>query len=84
MPKLNGLELREKLKTDADSAIKCIPYLFISTSLRQKVVTDAYCMSAHDFLQKIIYFQNWKRPFHSSWNIGKGVLRQITFQPELN
>src|SRR5690606_9206037 len=27
MPKMNGFELREKLKTDARLARKCIPYL---------------------------------------------------------
>src|SRR4051812_16540707 len=31
MPKLNGFELRAKLKTDARLANKCIPYLFFST-----------------------------------------------------
>ena len=42
MPKLNGFELRTKLKTDAELAIKCIPYLFFSTALNQKAVIDAY------------------------------------------
>src|SRR5688572_9995103 len=38
MPVLNGFELRDKLKTDADLAIKCIPYLFFSTALNQQAV----------------------------------------------
>jgi CheY-like chemotaxis protein len=52
MPKLTGLELRAKLKTDADLAVKCIPYLFFSTSLNQKAVIDAYSMSVQGFFVK--------------------------------
>jgi CheY-like chemotaxis protein len=52
MPKLNGFELRNKLKTDADLQIKCIPYLFFSTALNQKSVIEAYSMSAQGFFVK--------------------------------
>jgi len=52
MPKLTGLELRNKLKTDADLAVKCIPYLFFSTALNQKAVIDAYSMSVQGFFIK--------------------------------
>lgn len=52
MPKLNGFELRTKLKTDADLAVKCIPYLFFSTALNQKAVIDAYSMSVQGFFVK--------------------------------
>ena len=52
MPKLSGLELRQKLKTDADLALKCIPYLFFSTALNQKTVIDAYSMSVQGFFVK--------------------------------
>jgi CheY-like chemotaxis protein len=52
MPKLNGFELRSKLKTDADLAVKCIPYLFFSTALNQQAVIDAYSMSVQGFFVK--------------------------------
>jgi CheY-like chemotaxis protein len=52
MPKLNGFELRKKLKTDAALNVKCIPYLFFSTALDQKAVIDAYSMSAQGFFIK--------------------------------
>ena len=52
MPKLNGFELREKLKTDAALNIKCIPYLFFSTALNQKSVIEAYSMSVQGFFVK--------------------------------
>jgi CheY-like chemotaxis protein len=52
LPKLNGFELRTKLKTDAGLAIKCIPYLFFSTALNQQAVIDAYSMSVQGFFVK--------------------------------
>jgi CheY-like chemotaxis protein len=52
MPKLNGFELREKLKTDAALQVKCIPYLFFSTAINQKAVIDAYSMSVQGFFVK--------------------------------
>ena len=52
LPRLNGFELRTKLKTDADLAVKCIPYLFFSTSQNQKMVIDAYSMSVQGFFVK--------------------------------
>ncbi|MCF2517122.1 response regulator [Dyadobacter sp. CY351] len=52
MPQLNGFQLREKLKTDADISLKCIPYLFFSTALNQQVVIEAYSISAQGFFVK--------------------------------
>ena len=52
MPKLNGFELRAKLKTDAELSVKCIPYLFFSTALNQKAVIEAYSMSVQGFFVK--------------------------------
>lgn len=52
IPKLNGLELRQKLKTDADLALMCIPYLFFSTALNQKIVIQAYSTSVQGFFVK--------------------------------
>ena len=52
MPKLNGFELREKLKTDANLSNKCIPYLFFSTAANQKSVIDAYSQSVQGFFVK--------------------------------
>lgn len=52
LPKLSGFELRDKLKTDADLAVKCIPYLFFSTAVNQRMVIDAYSASAQGFFVK--------------------------------
>ena len=72
MPKLNGFELREKLKTDAALQVKCIPYLFFSTAMNQKAVIDAYSMSVQGFFVKqnsmaelektiLVIMEYWKR-----------------------
>jgi CheY-like chemotaxis protein len=52
LPKLDGFALREKLKTDAELALKCIPYLFFSTAISQKAVIEAYSMSVQGFFVK--------------------------------
>jgi CheY-like chemotaxis protein len=52
LPKLSGYELRQKLKTDANLALRCIPYLYFSTALNQKAVIDAYSLSVQGFFVK--------------------------------
>ncbi|HMK02722.1 MAG TPA: response regulator [Ferruginibacter sp.] len=52
MPKLNGIELREKIHTNEDLRIKCIPYLFFTTTAEQKHVVDAYSKSVQGFFVK--------------------------------
>lgn len=52
MPKLDGFELRQKLRTDSKLSNKCIPYLFFSTAANQKAVIDAYSKSVQGFFVK--------------------------------
>jgi CheY-like chemotaxis protein len=52
LPKLNGFELRDKIKMDAKLQLKCIPYLFFTTALNQKAVIDAYSLSVQGFFVK--------------------------------
>ena len=52
MPKLNGLELKRKIHTNAQLQTKCIPYLFFTTSAERKAVIEAYSMSAQGFFIK--------------------------------
>lgn len=52
MPKLNGLELREKVRENEELEIKSIPYLFFTTSAEQKHVIDAYSKSIQGFFIK--------------------------------
>ncbi|RYY89323.1 MAG: response regulator [Chitinophagaceae bacterium] len=52
MPKIDGFALREKVKMDAKLQVKCIPYLFFTTSSSQQAVIDAYSMSVQGFFVK--------------------------------
>lgn len=52
MPKLNGMELREKVHNNEDIRRKSIPYLFFSTAAEQNQVIDAYSRSIQGFFIK--------------------------------
>ncbi len=52
LPKLSGIELRLKLKENADLHLKCIPYLFFTTSANHKAVIEAYSTSIQGFFTK--------------------------------
>jgi CheY-like chemotaxis protein len=52
MPKLSGFELRQKVHTNEDLNLKCIPYLFFTTTSAQKAVVDAYSQSVQGFFVK--------------------------------
>lgn len=52
MPKLNGMQLKEKIQNNEDLRLKCIPYLFFTTSANQKNVIDAYSKSVQGFFVK--------------------------------
>ncbi|MDQ3046357.1 MAG: response regulator [Bacteroidota bacterium] len=52
MPRINGFELRNKIHTNEQLQLKCIPYLFFTTSADKKAVIDAYSMSVQGFFVK--------------------------------
>lgn len=52
MPKLSGFELREKIYVNESLNLKCIPYLFFTTTSNQKSVIDAYSQSVQGFFVK--------------------------------
>lgn len=52
MPKLSGIELREKIHNNESLRLKCIPYLFFTTSIQQDQVIDAYSKSVQGFFTK--------------------------------
>lgn len=52
MPKLSGFELRQKIHTNESLNLKCIPYLFFTTTSNQKAVVDAYSQSVQGFFVK--------------------------------
>ena len=60
LPQLNGLELRKKVQTDAELSLRCIPYVFFTTSINQNAVIDAYSNSAQGFFVKPSSFDDIK------------------------
>ena len=60
MPKLSGIELREKIHQNEQLRLKSIPFLFFSTSAEQKHVVDAYSKSAQGFFIKPTSFSELK------------------------
>ena len=61
MPKLNGIELREKVHNNEELRIKSIPYLFFSTKAEQNHVVDAYSKSIQGFFIKPAKYDELKR-----------------------
>jgi len=60
MPRLNGIELREKVFNNENLRQKSIPYLFFSTSAEQVHVIDAYSKSIQGFFIKPASFEELK------------------------
>jgi CheY-like chemotaxis protein len=60
LPKLNGFELRKMVHTNEGLSGKCIPYIFFSTSVDRKAVSDAYTLSVHGFFKKPDGFEQLK------------------------
>ncbi len=52
MPRINGFELRAKIHTNQQLHVKCIPYLFFTTSATKESVIDAYALSVQGFFLK--------------------------------
>ena len=65
MPKLNGMELRNKVHQNEDLRLKSIPYLFFTTSAEQQSVIDAYSKSIQGFFIKPTEYEALKATIHS-------------------
>ena len=52
LPKLSGFELRDKVYNNEQLRLKCIPYLFFTTSINHRDVIDAYSKSVQGFFIK--------------------------------
>jgi CheY-like chemotaxis protein len=61
MPKLTGVELREKVHNNEDLRLKSIPYLFFTTSAEQRHVIDAYSKSIQGFFIKPTSYDKLKK-----------------------
>ena len=52
LPKMNGIQLKEKIRNNERLNLKCIPYLFFTTSTDNKNVIEAYSHSVQGFFTK--------------------------------
>lgn len=52
LPKLSGIELRDKIRNNEEIRLRCIPYLFFTTAIGQKDLIDAYSKSIQGFFIK--------------------------------
>ena len=52
LPRLSGIELRDKIYNNKELAVRCIPYLFFTTSAAQADVINAYSKSVQGFFVK--------------------------------
>ena len=65
LPKLSGLALREKIQNNEELRLRCIPYLFFTTSSAHKDVIDAYSKSIQGFFVKPTSFDKLKSMLHA-------------------
>ena len=61
MPKLSGPELRDQIHENERLRVKCIPYLFFTTTAEQQTVIDAYSKSIQGFFIKPSTYDKLKR-----------------------
>lgn len=81
MPMMNGLALRREIECDARLKEKAIPFVFLSTSARQKDVNEAFQLTVQGYFEKghdyerlrkriNIIFEYWKECMHPALNSG--------------
>ena len=54
MPKINGIELRARVKENDVINIKCVPYILFSTTVGKNFINDAYLMGIKGYFKKPI------------------------------
>ena len=71
LPKKNGLEVLEMIK--ADTKLRCIPIVILTTSEAEKDLTYAYEQHANSYLVKPVSFDRFRELMH---NLGRYWLEQ--------
>lgn len=58
LPKITGIELREKIRNSDDVKLQCVPILFFTNEASHTTLTEAYCKSVQGFFKKpATYYQ---------------------------
>ena len=53
MPKMGGIAFREAIYHDEELRLKCIPFLFLSTSADPKLIKEAYILAVQGYFKKL-------------------------------
>ncbi len=54
MPKINGIELRARVRENEAANIKCVPYIILSTTVAKNFIDDAYSIGIQGYFKKPI------------------------------
>ncbi len=54
MPKINGIELRARVRQNEAINIKCVPYILFSTTVAKSFIDDAYAIGIQGYFKKPI------------------------------
>ena len=58
LPKLSGIELREKIRNSENTRLQCVPVLYFTNEASQSTLIDAYNQSVQGFFKKpATYYQ---------------------------
>ncbi|MDB5280669.1 MAG: response regulator [Ferruginibacter sp.] len=60
MPKMSGFELRDKVHSSDELRLRCIPYIFLSTSFDPQTIVDAYSRSIQGYFTKPNSYEDLK------------------------
>lgn len=60
MPKIDGYELRTQIMQLDEINKKCVPYIFLSTSMNPENVAKAFNLSVHGYFKKEDDFSTYK------------------------
>jgi DNA-binding NarL/FixJ family response regulator len=52
MPRVSGFDLKNKIKSDCESGIQCVPFIFFSTTSTKSMLIDAYTKSTQGYFLK--------------------------------
>lgn len=82
MPRIDGLELRNKVHNNAELNVKCIPYLFFTTTAQQDFVTKAYSLSVQGFFKKPTNYSDLERTIKLIMDYWKECISPSNFKPK--
>ena len=75
LPLMSGFEVRKKIDEHEDTRVRCIPYVFLSTSSSKDMICQAYELSVQGFFTKPTNFKELKETIRCIlhyWQRGKG------------